>query len=106
MPLFQYKGRNQRGEAVRGHLEAVSPDAVALQLMNSGVIPVDIGVAQAREDVFAALKAYLAAGTRITLTDLSLFSRQMYTLLKAGVPIMQALRGLRDTLQTEGTENE
>jgi MSHA biogenesis protein MshG len=99
MPLFQYKGRNQRGEAVRGHLEAVSPDAVALQLMNSGVIPVDIGVAQAREDVFAALKARLAANTRITLTDLSLFSRQMYTLLKAGVPIMQALRGLRDSAQ-------
>lgn len=99
MPLFQYKGRNQRGEAVRGHLEAVSPDAVALQLMNSGVIPIDIGVAQAREDVFAALKARLAASTRITLTDLSLFSRQMYTLLKAGVPIMQALRGLRDSTQ-------
>jgi MSHA biogenesis protein MshG len=53
MPLFQYKGRNQRGEAVRGHLEAVSPDAVAAQLMNSGVIPIDIGVAQVREDVFA-----------------------------------------------------
>jgi MSHA biogenesis protein MshG len=99
MPLFQYKGRNQRGEAVRGHLEAVSPDAVALQLMNSGVIPIDIGVAQVREDVFAALKARLAASTRITLTDLSLFSRQMYTLLKAGVPIMQALRGLRDSTQ-------
>ncbi|MEW6330513.1 MAG: type II secretion system F family protein [Pseudomonadota bacterium] len=99
MPLFQYKGRNQRGEAVRGHLEAVSSDAVAVQLMNSGVIPVDIGVAEAREDVFAALKARLAANTRITLTDLSLFSRQMYTLLKAGVPIMQALRGLRDSTQ-------
>jgi MSHA biogenesis protein MshG len=99
MPLFQYKGRNQRGEAVRGHIEAVSPDAVAVQLMNSGVIPIDIGVAQVREDVFAALKARLAASTRITLTDLSLFSRQMYTLLKAGVPIMQALRGLRDSTQ-------
>jgi len=97
--LFQYKGRNQRGEAVRGHLEAVSPDAVAAQLMNSGVIPIDIGVAQVREDVFAGLKARLAASTRITLTDLSLFSRQMYTLIKAGVPIMQALRGLRDSTQ-------
>lgn len=97
MPLFQYKGRNQRGEAVRGHLEAVSPDAVAAQLMNSGVIPIDIAIAQAREDIFGALRAHLAASTRITLTDLSLFSRQMYTLLKAGVPIMQALRGLRDT---------
>ncbi|MBI3570332.1 MAG: type II secretion system F family protein [Gammaproteobacteria bacterium] len=99
MPLFQYKGRNQRGEAVRGHLEAVSSDAVAVQLMNSGVIPVDIVVARAREDILGALKARLAAGTSITLTDLSLFSRQMYTLLKAGVPIMQALRGLRDSTQ-------
>ena len=99
MALFQYKGRNQRGEAVRGHLEAASSDAVAAQLMNSGVIPIDIGVAQVREDILGALKARLAASTPITLTDLSLFSRQMYTLLKAGVPIMQALRGLRDSTQ-------
>lgn len=99
MPLFQYKGRNQRGEAVRGHLEAVSSDAVAAQLMNSGVIPIDIAIAQARQDIFGALRARWAANTAISLTDLSLFSRQMYTLLKAGVPIMQALRGLRDSTQ-------
>src|SRR3989344_705087 len=91
MPLFQYKGRNQRGEAVRGHLEAISSDAVAAQLMNSGVIPIDIGVARVREYISTALRARLAPSPRITLTDLSLFSRQMYTLLKAGVPIMQAL---------------
>lgn len=99
MPLFQYKGRNQRGEAVRGHLDAASPDAVAAQLLNSGVIPIDIVIAKAREDVFGALRARLAASTKITLTDLTLFSRQMYTLLKAGVPIMQALRGLRESTQ-------
>jgi len=99
MPLFQYKGRNQRGEAVRGHLEAVSPDAVATQLLNSGVIPIDIVISQAREDVFGALRARMAENTKITLTDISLFSRQMYTLLKAGVPIMQALKGLRESTQ-------
>lgn len=99
MPLFQYKGRNHRGEAVRGHLDAASPDAVAAQLLNSGVIPIDIVIAKAREDVFGALRARLAASTKITLTDLTLFSRQMYTLLKAGVPIMQALRGLRESTQ-------
>jgi MSHA biogenesis protein MshG len=99
MPLFQYKGRNQRGEAVRGHLDAASPDAVAAQLLNSGVIPIDIIIAKARADVFGALRARLAAGTKISLTDLALFSRQMYTLLKAGVPIMQSLRGLRESTQ-------
>jgi MSHA biogenesis protein MshG len=99
MPLFQYKGRNQRGEAVRGHLDAASPDAAAAQLMNSGVIPIDIIIAKARADVFGALRARLAASTKISLTDLALFSRQMYTLLKAGVPIMQSLRGLRESTQ-------
>ncbi len=99
MPLFQYKGRNQRGEAVRGHLDAVSPDAVAAQLLNSGVIPIDIVISKAREDVFGALRARWLASAKITLTDLALFSRQMFTLLKAGVPIMQALRGLRESTQ-------
>ncbi len=99
MALFQYKGRNQRGESVRGHLEAASPDAVATQLLNTGVIPIDIAMAQTREDVLGALRARLAAGTKIGLMDLVMFSRQMYTLTKAGVPIMQALRGLRESTQ-------
>ncbi|MEX2163363.1 MAG: type II secretion system F family protein [Sulfuricaulis sp.] len=99
MPLFQYKGRNQRGEAVRGHIEAVSPDAVAAQLMNSGVIPIDIASTKGQTDVFAAIRAHWAESAQITMVDLILFSRQMYTLLKAGVPIMQALRGLRDSTQ-------
>ena len=98
MPLFLYKGRNQRGEAVKGHIEAVSPDAVAAQLFNSGITPIDIALARASADVLGALRARLAAGGgRVTLVDLILFSRQLYTLLKAGVPILQALRGLRES---------
>ena len=84
MALFQYKGRNQRGESVRGHLEAASPDAVAAQLMNTGVIPIEIAIAQARADILGALRARMAAGTKIGLMDLVMFSRQMYTLTKAG----------------------
>ena len=96
MPLFQYRARNQRGEAVRGELEAASPEAVATQLFNSGVTPIDIALARAGHDVLGALRGHFLRG-KVTLVDLSLFSRQMFTLLKAGVPILQALRGLRDT---------
>ena len=96
MPLFQYRARNQRGEAVRGELEAASPEAVATQLFNSGVTPIDIALARAGHDVLGALRGRFLRG-KVTLVDLSLFSRQMFTLLKAGVPILQALRGLRDT---------
>jgi len=91
--LFQYKGRNQRGEAVSGQIEAGSADAVATQLFNNGIIPVDITVTSASADVLAGMRGMFGE-PKVQLTDLILFSRQMYTLLKAGVPIMQALRGL------------
>lgn len=99
MAVFQYTGRTRRGEAVSGQLEAASADAVAAQLLNTGVTPVDIAQASARRDVFAGLKLWrerLAEG-KVELTDQIFFCRQMYTLLKAGVPILQSLRGLRET---------
>ncbi len=99
MALFQYKGRNQRGEAIKGRLEGPSAEAVATQLINSGIVPIDIVPAGAGEDVVSGLRRWLLAGRRVEFIDLIVFCRQMYTLLKAGVPIMQALRGLRETTQ-------
>ena len=98
MPAFQYRGRNQRGEAVKGTLEGASADAVATQLFNSGVIPVDI-TARSGDDVLAALPSLRIGGDKVHSVDVMLFSRQMHTLLKAGVPILQALRGLRESAQ-------
>ena len=97
MPFFTYKGRNARGELVTGVLEDIDTGAVADQLVNTGIAPVDIaptaapGAARA-ESWFARLSA-----PRITLDDRLLFSRQMYTLLKSGVPIIRALSGLQDS---------
>ena len=99
MALFQYRGRTQRGESVKGKLEGQSAEAVATQLFNSGITPVDITEAAAVSDVTGPLREWLAQSRGVTLVDLVLFNRQMYTLLKAGVPIMQALRGLRETTQ-------
>jgi MSHA biogenesis protein MshG len=95
VPAFQYRARNQRGELIKGRIEGASADAVATQLFNSGVTPIDIAAANA-DNVLSAMRINFG-GDKVSLTDLSLFSRQMYTLLKAGVPIMQALRGLRES---------
>lgn len=102
MPVFQYRGRNQRGEVVTGRVDGVSPDAVASQLFNSGVVPVDITATSsvASFDVGKAFRGWFRSD-KVDLIDLILFSRQFYTLLKAGVPIMQALRGLRDSTHNE-----
>ena len=99
MPMFDYTGRNRRGEAVSGQLDAASADAVATQLFNSSITPIDILPASARVDALRGLRAWSArfSEPKVALVDLIFFSRQMYTLLRAGVPIMQTLRGLRDS---------
>ncbi|MBI3898116.1 MAG: type II secretion system F family protein [Gammaproteobacteria bacterium] len=99
MPIFQYRGRNQRGDVVTGQVDAVSPDAVATQLFNSGVVPVDITLSKnATYDLKAVFQGWFSSD-KVELVDLILFTRQFFTLIKAGVPIMQALRGLRDSTQ-------
>jgi MSHA biogenesis protein MshG len=98
MPVFAYRGRGARGELITGTLEAADQGAVADQLLTTGVTPVDIKLTQARTtesgEPGALAKLF---EPRVTLIDVSLFSRQMYTLLKAGVPILRALAGLQES---------
>jgi MSHA biogenesis protein MshG len=84
-------------------MDGVSIDAVATQLFNNGITPIDINAADVRRDVFGALQGLRLQWNegRVQIVDQIFFCRQMFTLLKAGVPIMQALRGLRDTTQNQ-----
>src|SRR5258708_10788323 len=98
MPVFAYRGRGARGELVTGTLEAVDASAVADQLLNTGVTPVDIkATATVAADPDAPGWLAHLLEPRVTLVDVMLFSRQMYTLLKAGVPIGRALAGLQES---------
>ena len=101
MAFFKYRGRNRRGEMAEGRIEGTSVDAVANQLFNNGITPIDIVAADAAQDVLGGLKGLRISFSegRVSLLDLVFFSRQMYTLLKAGVPILQALQGLRESTQ-------
>jgi MSHA biogenesis protein MshG len=96
MPMFAFKGRNSRGEVVQGSLEGADSGAIADQLFNTGITPVDIQptAATVKGAAHGLLRRF---GDRVGLMDLMLFSRQMYTLLKAGVPILRALAGLQES---------
>ena len=95
MPTFAYKARNAAGQAVEGTLDGAASGAVVDVLRGMGLTPVEIKERQA----VAAKKTASGGGLfsqRVTHIDLLLFSRQMHTLLKSGVPIMRALAGLQD----------
>lgn len=102
MAVFAYKGRNGRGDLVEGTLDGEDSSVIADQLMNIGVIPTEIKAFHSNivvsSDSFGRIKKLLTEKP-VTPMDLQLFSRQMYTLLKAGVPIMRALAGLQESAQ-------
>lgn len=99
MPLFNYTARNAQGDAIDGHLEAASTDAVALQLINSGITPIEIvPQKQAGDGLLEKFNTWLKS-RKPSLDDLIFFSRQLYTLMKAGVPIVRSLTGLSENIE-------
>ena len=95
MAIYAWRGRNPRGEAVQGQLEALSEGGVADQLLSMGVAPIHIAVAVV--PVETSTDNWLAHLSRkpVVVEDILVFSRQMYTLNKAGVPILRAFAGLQ-----------
>jgi len=81
---------------MQGVLEASDSGAVADQLFNTGVTPIEINVTTRKTADGEAWWAKLLE-KKVTSMDVQLFSRQMYTLLKSGVPIMRGLAGLQES---------
>jgi len=100
VPQFAYTGRDERGQMVQGELEGASSSVVAGELVSLGVTPIDITASadskEQGQDLFKRLSV-----KPLTQTDVLLFSRQMNTLLKAGVPIVSALQGLETSSENK-----
>jgi MSHA biogenesis protein MshG len=92
VPTFQYKARGQRGDAIEGVIEAASTDLAASRLIEGGLTPVDIQPLKQKTGMSTDIADLFPA--KVQLVDLIQFSRQMHSLMKAGVPILSALSGL------------
>ncbi len=94
MQTYFFEGRNNRGELVRGKIESPNPQAVAQWMLAAGNVPVKIAVEEAPPQPPAWL-ARLTGKGNLTQTDLLLFTRQLGTMVRAGLPLMQALTGMQ-----------
>lgn len=100
MTNYAWRGRNARGESVEGQMEAESEMSVATQLQTTGVTPVHITAmaqeAGSEDKSNRPIPQWWArlSGQAVNSEDVEIFSRQMYTLDKAGVPILRAFAGL------------
>ncbi|MFO7899825.1 MAG: type II secretion system F family protein [Planctomycetota bacterium] len=84
MPRFKYKARKSSGELVLDHVEADSPVAVAKRLSGAGMIPLSI---DREEEAETSTRVF----QRISTTEVIMFTRQLVTLYKAGLPFLSSL---------------
>ncbi len=96
MPNYAYKARSNTGKLIIGTLGAESAQHVAQTLNNRGQIPLTIEPAKNSADLLEQF-SYWRALNRLSINDLILFSRQMYSLTKAGVPLIRAINSLADS---------
>ncbi|NQZ93675.1 MAG: type II secretion system F family protein [Moritella sp.] len=94
MPNFTYKGRDSQGNAVSGKQEAQNQDALVQSLMAKGITPTDIKVASSNGNNID-LSQLLTP--KIPLAELVIFARQMYSLTRAGIPMIRAIKGLSES---------
>lgn len=100
MASFRFSGRDAQGRKISGSRQAASAEALAGELLAERIIPLSIDAqaekAAADQDILRQLNKLLGR-ERVELEELIIFCRQMYSLSKAGVPIIRAIGGLAES---------
>jgi type IV pilus assembly protein PilC len=82
--VFLWQGRDKRGTMLKGQQVATTPNLVRAELRRQGINP--ISVKKKPKPMFGG------AGSRISAKDVAVFSRQLATMLKSGVPLVTAFQ--------------
>ena len=98
MPQFKYAGKSTQGGPQKGIIEAASAQAAAQALLSQNIVPLTIVESKKRSaenggDGFDITRLFQQ---KVGLDEMIIFSRQMYSLLKAGIPIIRAIKGLSE----------
>ncbi|MBE9567949.1 MAG: type II secretion system F family protein [Proteobacteria bacterium] len=82
--IYAWEGTNKKGQTTRGEMAAASPDVVKAELRKQGIVPKKGKIKKKSGGLFAPRQQ------PITTKDIAIFSRQLATMMKAGVPMVQA----------------
>ncbi|QED27261.1 type II secretion system protein GspF [Microvenator marinus] len=101
MPVYEYKGLNSTGKAVKGIADAESKVNLRQSLQAKGIFVTEIlegKAAKSRASSDIDIKKMLE---RVSLRDIALITRQLATLLRAGIPLVESLNALTDQADKE-----
>lgn len=90
MPNFKYRAMNTDGDKIEGNHEADSKGEVIEFISSNGYYPLMV------EEIIESKQIELKFDNRVKIKDISVFCRQFYTMLDAGVPILTCLNILKN----------
>ena len=96
---FSYTARKSSGELATGVLDAADASTVAQILVGRSFTP--IAITENSQEQIAELSQISFLTPKVSLDDLVIFSRQMYSLAKSGIPILRSVKGLADTTSSK-----
>ncbi len=95
MPVFEYRALDAKGKNIKGIVDADSESQARTKLRSQGRYPVSIAVSRSRQSKTGS-RGGLAFGLfeRVKSEEISIMTRQLATLMGAGIPLVQALDSL------------
>ncbi|HYA93501.1 MAG TPA: type II secretion system F family protein [Thermodesulfobacteriota bacterium] len=99
MPTFKYRVRDRLGKAMTGTIEAPSVEVAGTDLYQKGYFP--IAVEEESVSVSINLSDLWKRFKKVKPEEIILFSQQLSTLYKAGLPLLSGLKGLRDQIMNQ-----
>jgi general secretion pathway protein F len=109
MPVYAYKGVTQAGRAAKGFVDAENERLARAKLRKDGVFPTDLSESAGARSRARSAKGPAAAAAsrartpflrRVSAMDLALATRQLSTLVGAGIPLVEALMALTEQVES------
>ena len=85
MPTYKWEGKTLKGAIKKGEMEAPNEGAMRVHLRQQGIIPTKI-ISKGKE-----IKFSLPSGKKVKQRSLAIFTRQLATMIDAGLPLVQSL---------------
>lgn len=98
MPIFEYKGLKRDGKSTKGVVDAENMRAARAKLKKDGVFVTDI---KDKKKQVAGKKKSTVSTRNVPVEDLSLMTRQLATLVKANIPLVDSLNAVSEQVEND-----
>ena len=88
MSVYEYVALDEKGRERKGFVDATGAQAARQMLRERGIYPVDIAPAREKKESALAVATDLPLGRNVSPADVAVFTRQLATLLGAGIPLV------------------